>query len=194
MQRNYHKELNPRARITGTVYFLYFMTAVLGAYLAKHNFTTYGYIVNTISLLLYTAVTILFYYIFKPVNKYISLIAAFLSLLGCISTALILFLSLSIINPLVFFGLFCILIGYLILKSTFLPNILGALMVLAGIGWLIILTPFGNHISLLIKILGILAEASLMLWLIIMGVSVERWKEQAGAKEVNNKKESPDTK
>src|SRR5690242_15291776 len=42
---------------------------------------------------------------------------------------------------LVFFGLYCLLIGYLIIRSIFLPRILGALMALAGLGWLTFLAP-----------------------------------------------------
>lgn len=181
-------KLNPRARITGTVYLLYFLTAVFGAFLVSRNLALYGYTVNVISLALYIAVTLMFYYMFKPVNKYVSLLAAFFSLVGCIFTAFSLFhiTSLSIISPLAFFGPFCMLIGYLILRSTFLPKIIGVLMVLAGIGWLAILTPLANYLSLYIKILGILAEASLMLWLIIMGVNIQRWKEQAGATGIKN--------
>jgi hypothetical protein len=54
-------------------------------------------------------------------------------------------------------------------------------MVLAGLGWLAFLSPpVQQHLSLLIEGLGVLAEASLMLWLLVMGVDVERWREQAG--------------
>ena len=72
---------------------------------------------------------------------------------------------------LVFFGLFNLLIGYLIFRSTFLPRILGVLMALAGLGWLMFLSPrLANHLLTYIKVLGILAEASLMLWLLVKGV------------------------
>lgn len=81
---------------------------------------------------------------------------------------------------LVFFGLFQLLIGGLIVRSTFLPRILGALMSFAGLGWLIFLAPpLANALLSYLEILGILAEASLMLWLLVMGVNAERWKEQA---------------
>lgn len=44
-------------------------------------------------------------------------------------------------SPLLFFGPYCLLIGYLILRSTFLPRILGVLMALAGFGSLAFLSP-----------------------------------------------------
>ena len=85
---------------------------------------------------------------------------------------------------LVFFGLFNLLIGYLIFKSSFLPRILGVLMALSGLGWLTFLSPsLANYLLTYIEVLGIIAEASLMLWLLVKGVNVQRWKEQASAEE-----------
>ena len=81
----------------------------------------------------------------------------------------------------VFFGVYCLLIGYLIFKSAFLPRSLGVLMAFAGLGWLTFLSPpFANHLSPYNLVLGFLAELSLMLWLFVRGVNVQRWKEQAG--------------
>jgi len=83
---------------------------------------------------------------------------------------------------LVFFGLFNLLIGYLIFKSNFLPRILGGLRVLSGLSWLTFLSlPLANHLFTYIAVIGILAEATLMLWLLVKGVNVTRWKEQATA-------------
>ena len=65
------------------------------------------------------------------------MLAAFISLVGCAIGPLSLFVhAASRISPLVFFGFYCLLIGYLIFRSTFLPPILGALMAFAGLGWL----------------------------------------------------------
>ena len=115
-------------------------------------------------------------------NRSLSLLAAFFSLVGCAKDVLSLFnLAPNRISTLVFFGPYCLLIGYLIFRSTFLPRILGVLMALAGFGWLTFLPPLANHLSTYLKALGFLAEASLMLWLLVKGVNVQRWKEQASA-------------
>jgi hypothetical protein len=83
---------------------------------------------------------------------------------------------------LVFFGLHCLLIGYLILKSTFLPRIIGALMVFAGLGWLTFLSPpLSQSLTPYIMMPGGIGELSLTLWLIVKGVNVHRWKEQSSA-------------
>jgi hypothetical protein len=82
----------------------------------------------------------------------------------------------------VFFGIYCLLIGYLIFKSSFLPRILGVLMAVAGLGWLTFLfPPLADYLSPYNLVLGFLAELALMLWLLVMGVDVQRWKEQARA-------------
>ena len=81
---------------------------------------------------------------------------------------------------LVFFGFWCILTGFLIARSTFLPRILGVLLMIDGIGWATFMVPpFANAIFPAIAIASGLAEIPLMLWLIIFGVNNERWKEQA---------------
>ena len=41
----------------------------------------------------------------------------------------------------VFFGFFCLLTGYLIFKLTFLPRVIGVLMMIAGLAWLSFLSP-----------------------------------------------------
>ena len=66
--------------------------------------------------------------------------------------------------------------------STFLPRVIGAVMVLAGVGWVAFaLMHVPAMLGRVIEGVGILAEASLMLWLLVMGVNKRRWVEQAGA-------------
>jgi hypothetical protein len=81
-----------------------------------------------------------------------------------------------------FFGIYCVLIGYLIFRSTFLPRIVGALMACAGLGYLTLLyAPLADYLHPYNLAPGALGESSLMLWLLIVGVNVERWKERASA-------------
>jgi hypothetical protein len=83
---------------------------------------------------------------------------------------------------LVFFGVFQLLIGYLIVRSTFLPRALGALIALAGVGWLIFLAPpLANALLTYLEVLGFLGEVPLMLWLLVVGVNAQRWTERASA-------------
>jgi hypothetical protein len=235
MERIAEASPRPRARITGVVYLLYFLTAILAVFfikglvvsgdaaatanniLAHERLFRLSVAVDLIGTALYIAVTILFYRLFKPVNKTVSLLAAFLSLLGCaiqafgslfqvaplvvlegspylnvfkvdqLQAVALMFIKLNVQAAyiyLVFFGLFNLIIGYLIFKSTFLPRILGVLMALSGLGWLTFLSPsLANYLLTYIEVLGIIAEAALMLWLLVKGVKVERWKEQASAPE-----------
>jgi Domain of unknown function (DUF4386) len=176
-------ETSPRshARLTGTVYLLYFLTAV-GAGFASPGRPLIHDAVDLVAHAFYIAMTLLFYYLFKPVNRNLSLLAALFSLAGCANDVLSLFnVSPYEINSLVFFGPFCLLIGYLIWISMFLPRILGALMALAGAGWLVFLSPLAIYLSTYLKVLGFVAEVSLMLWLVVMGVNEQRWNERARA-------------
>jgi hypothetical protein len=72
--------------------------------------------------------------------------------------------------------------GYLLFRSTFLPRILGAPMAVAGLGWLVFLSPTLTHfLSPYNLAVGMLGEASVCLWLLVMGLDVQQWKEQASA-------------
>ena len=83
---------------------------------------------------------------------------------------------------LVFLGFYCLLIGYLIVRSTFLPRMVGALMALAGLSWLTFLSPpLAKQLSPYIVAPGLLGEAALILWLLLIGVNVPRWRVSARA-------------
>src|SRR6202158_2934484 len=127
-----------------------------------------GFASSLIGVGVHIAWALLLYELLKPVNRSLSLFAAFVILVGCAIQALtslfylapLLILqggsSLSAFTPeqlqalalmflklntyafdiyLVFFGFWCVLIGYLIFKSTFLPRVLGVLLAISGLGW-----------------------------------------------------------
>jgi len=149
------------------------------------------------------------YVLLKPVNRSISLLAAWFRLMHVaiygavlLNLLLIVFLysnadGLSIFSPdevqahaqlfvnmyefgfltgLVFFGFHFLILGYLIIKSEYLPKILGILLLIASVGYLInsfsaFLMPdyeeFKPIIQKVVFIPAIVAELSLCLWLLI---------------------------
>ena len=86
-----------------------------------------------------------------------------------------------------FFGFEIIVFAYLVLRSTFLPRAIGVLLAIDGLAYLVysfayLLAPgFAAHLVPWIQLPALLGEGSLCLWLLVVGVNVERWKEWAGA-------------
>jgi len=83
---------------------------------------------------------------------------------------------------LAFFGFSTPLFGYLIFRSKFLPRWLGALVMVAGLGWLTFLyPPLGYRVFMIIAPIGLVSAIVKILWLLIRGVDERKWKEQAEA-------------
>lgn len=81
---------------------------------------------------------------------------------------------------LVLFAVFDFLLGYLIYKSTFLPRFIGVWFMIAGVvGLLFLWPPLGTALRFVIIPIGGIAEIVLMLWLIVKGVDVSKWREVA---------------
>ncbi|MBL0358219.1 MAG: DUF4386 domain-containing protein [Chitinophagaceae bacterium] len=86
---------------------------------------------------------------------------------------------------LIFFGFECLIDGYLIFKSGFLPRILGVLILVAGLCYLtnsFVLLLFPAMAGSIFQVLlapTFIAELSMCLWLLTKGVNVARWKELA---------------
>ena len=173
-------EASPRfkARMAGVFSLLSLLTAAFTELFVRGRLNIAG---GLIAVACMVAVTVLLYDIFKPVNKGLSLVAAVFNLVGLIFEALR-WQPWGVNLAVVFAGFSCLVIGYLIFRSTFLPRILGLLMALAGLGWLTYLSPtLVNHLSLYNLAIAVLGQESVMLWLLLMGVNVQRWKQQAGA-------------
>jgi hypothetical protein len=178
MQRTAEASPHLKARIAGVFYSITFITGVIGLVSVNGRF-----VASLIAIACYIAVALLFYDLFKPVSRSLSLLAAFVSLMGCVTGALGLFrLATAYISPMVFFGFYCVLIGYLIFKSTFLPRALGALMAFGGLSWLTFLSrPLAHYLSPYNFVPGLLGEGALTVWLLAVGVNVPRWEARAKA-------------
>jgi len=175
-------EASPRlkARMAGVLYLLSLLTAAITELLVRGRLNFVGGLIAVAGMV---AMTLLLYDIFKPVNRGLSLLAASSALVGLTFEALRLQPQ-GVNIAIVFHGFYSLLIGYLIFRSTFLPRILSALMAIAGLGWLTFLSPpLANYLSPYNLASGLLGEGSVFLWLLVMGVNVGRWKEQAGAAE-----------
>ncbi len=163
----------------------------------------------------YLAVTVLLYYLLKPVNRTLSLLAAVFSFTGCAVLAAnlvnhiapILLLGgapyMSAFSPaqiqvlvmtalrlhawsynlaMVFFGLYCLSLGYLVFRSTFLPRLVGILLAIAGLNALsAAITTFLAIPIPDFGLAGLIGEGSLALWLTVMGVNEAKWKLAAEA-------------
>jgi hypothetical protein len=85
----------------------------------------------------------------------------------------------------VFFGLDIICFAYLVLRSTFLPRAIGVLLAIDGVAYLIysftdVLSPeAAANLVPWIQLPALVGEGSLCLWLLVVGVDVDRWKQQA---------------
>ena len=84
----------------------------------------------------------------------------------------------------ILFGFWNILTGYLIFRSTFLPRILGVLLAISGLYYQInnfaefLYPAIAARVEPYVFVIG-MAELLLALWLVVMGVNEQRWKEQA---------------
>jgi hypothetical protein len=83
---------------------------------------------------------------------------------------------------LAFFGCYDLSLGYLVLKASFLPRIIGVFMAIAGLCYVVnsllsFVAPSLSSILLLLPVL--LGEGGLTLWLLVVGVDSAKWKAQA---------------
>jgi hypothetical protein len=84
----------------------------------------------------------------------------------------------------VFFGIQCMSIGYLVARSTFLPRVLGMLLAIGGTFYVLasfaeFLKPSPTGFVRLVVPLAFLGEGALGIWLLAKGVNVQRWNDQA---------------
>ena len=163
-------------------------------------------------------VGLVYYTIFKRVNKSLALLSL---MFGLIQTAVLVANKMNLLIPLflledphylkafnleqlqalsflsinaheygfgiglIFFGFECLIDGYLIFKSEFLPRILGIMIFIAGLcylanSFLLIFNPKleGLLFPMILGPLVFIGEFSMCLWLLIKGVNVKKWEER----------------
>ena len=183
-----------KARLAGLLYLLIFVSAPSGAASA----TPLKMIVN---LACDIGVAVLLYQLLRPISRSLSLLAALCRLIFVVLMAVntLNYFGVTAVFQrahsasafdsgygiaLIPFGVHCFLIGVLIFRSAFLPRILGILMVVAGMAYLFFLVPqLGSRLFFpWIVTPAVVGEGSLTLWLLIMGVNAERWKQRDNLK------------
>ena len=226
------------ARTAGALYLVNivagaFAIGVVPSILVVHNMATTAHNIQThellyrLSLAAHVVVTVtnipmalIFYELFKVVNRRLALLDVFFSL---VATAIEAAGLLSQFTPVVvlggrnyasalpapqlhalaylpgdlstidysiygvFYGFDFVCVAYLVFKSTFLPRAIGVLLAIDALNYLAggfttMLAPgFAAHLGAWTGLPTIIAEGSLCLWLLVVGVDSGRWKERASA-------------
>jgi hypothetical protein len=179
-------------------------TATAASIIAREPLLRLGVAANLFATACYAAVTVLRYALFRVVNRNLARLVMFTSLtaLAIWTSGSLSELAATLVPPggdasrpragqqglvllawnarasnlgLVVFGAYCLLIGYLIVKSTFLPRVLGILMTLGGMGLLIYMSPpLASDLYPYNAASALVGETSLMLWLLVKGVTVRK--------------------
>jgi hypothetical protein len=81
----------------------------------------------------------------------------------------------------VFFGIYCALLGILVFRSGFLPRVIGVLLAFAGVGdvaqsfSVFLAVPIPGALGTVYSMAALIGEGSLALWLAAVGVNPVRW-------------------
>ena len=84
---------------------------------------------------------------------------------------------------LIFFGLSCLVLGFLVARSGYLPRALGWLVMAAGVVYLVgsyalFLFPAQADAVQPLYVVPVVSEVALCLWLLVRGVNVEAWRQR----------------
>jgi len=132
--------------------------------LASEQMFRLGIAATLLSAIAYVAVVALLYALFRPVNRPLAIVSAFIGLAGCAVSATFLVNQLAALSlldgadaaqtqvlvrhslrlaslgntlGLVFFGFYCLTLSALVFGANFLPRVLGFFLLIAGVGWLV---------------------------------------------------------
>lgn len=170
-----------RARIGGVFYLLDLVTSVIGD-TVLHG-TPLGLAADRFATVCYVIVTVVLFSLLKSINIAVATFMAFFSLLALTTWTfgqLVWNGSATAVGN-VMFGVYLLVAGFLIYRSTFMPRIVGAALALGGLGLLTYVSP--RLVAIIYPynaIPALVGETSLMLWLLLVGINVQRWEARAG--------------
>ncbi len=179
--------------------------------LAAESFFRQGIGGDLLMLLSDVALAVLFYVLLRPISNTLAMLAAVFRLTqaAVIGSSLVnLFYALNLLHStelmtvvgadqlmiflnahaigysvaMIFFGVNCLLTGYLVFRSGYFPKVLGILLVIAGMAYLadssaqVLLTDYAAYQALFESVaipLAVVGELAMALWLLIRGVNVQ---------------------
>lgn len=80
----------------------------------------------------------------------------------------------------IFFGLWLLPLGYMLFRSRYAPRALGALVMVGSFGYVadvvanVLVPTVGESLTPVLLLPSVLAEVSLILWLLVKGLNVQR--------------------
>jgi len=155
-----------QAALTVAAYLAYVLVAVIGAAAGSAE-------ISVAATAVYFLVAIALYGLFAPADRRIAAAALPLAAVGCVIQGVgMMEADTSLIRlALVFFGLFLVVIGYLVARSAFAPRWLGIWLALAGLAWCTFVLPGAPYAArLVLMAFGGLSEVALLLWLVVLAV------------------------
>lgn len=169
------------ARLAGVVYLVYFVVAIGSSVLARGNIAALmrgsagasATAVWIASTAIYAVLVARLARLVWAVDPRVALAATILGLVGCAiqsATSLVRLGRSGSIAALFFFGLFMALYGWLIIRSSVAPILIGIMFVVGGLGWCSLAIPgFPPALGVVVYGIGGVAELALAAWLLLRG-------------------------
>ena len=168
---------------------------------------------DLVMLLSDVALALVFFMLLKPVSNALSAMAALFRLMqaAIIGSSLInLFYALNLLQradggyeqlmrylnahaigysvAMIFFGVNCLLTGYLVFRSGYFPKVLGILLMIAGLAYLsdsfaqVLLTDYAAYKMIFEAVaipLAVIGELAMCLWLLIRGINLQAYQRRS---------------
>jgi uncharacterized protein DUF4386 len=159
------------ARLTGLLYALNFVLGITAMVWSSHGHAVAADRMTLAGAIEYALVVLLIAWLFEGAGRAFSWTVAAIGLAGCaVGVAGALHLWGSATSALPVFGLYCIGLGALVVRSGLMPQLIGALLAIGGICWLTYADlALARGLQPYNMACGIIAEMIFALWLIGVG-------------------------